>query len=436
MRHDSEFDVVVWGATGFTGRLAAEKLAARAGRGSDLRWAIGGRNKAKLEGVRAGLGSAAENVPIIIGDSHDAASLEALVARTNVVCSTVGPYAMYGSELLGACVRAGTHYCDISAEPHWIRKMMDAHGAEAAETGARIVHACGMDSIPSDVGVYFLQQRAKQLYGKPCSRVKMRVAEMQGGFSGGTAASLLHGSDAGRKDPSIGRAMTEPYYLAPEGHRQGPDEPDNMRSTKVEYDEDLQVWTKPFFMGPMNSKIVRRTNALLGYRYGEGFRYDEARAVADGLSGRIKAKAEALGYVAFLAAVANPPIRSLLKKYVLPGSGEGPDKATRESGQWKIILIGKMDDGTTVRTPVSGKGDPATDSTSRMLIESALCLAQDAEKIPVGGGSWTPAAALGDLLLDRLTSYAGMSFEFEPASADAGTNEAVSYGHDRGARSQ
>ena len=418
MERDREFDIVLWGATGFTGRLAAEKLAARTGNRTDLRWAIGGRSRAKLESVRSSLGADAADLAIVTGDSLDVASMEALAARTRVVCSTVGPYAMYGSELVAACVRAGTHYCDLAAEPHWIRKMMDAHQAEATETGARIVHACGMDSIPSDLGVYFLQQRATKLYGKPCPRVKMRVTEMRGGFSGGTAASLLHGTEAGREDPSIGRAMTEPYYLAPEGHRQGPDEPDDMRSVEVKYDEDLQAWTKPFFMGPMNTKIVRRTNALLGYPYGEDFRYDEARVVADGLSGRIKAKAEALGYVAFVSAVARPPTRSLLKKYVLPGSGEGPDRETRESGQWKIILIGKMEDGTTVRSMVGGEGDPATDSTSRMLVESALCLAQDDEQIPVGGGSWTPAAAMGDLLLDRLTSYAGMSFEFEPTSKD------------------
>jgi short subunit dehydrogenase-like uncharacterized protein len=422
MEHDREFDIVVWGATGFTGRLAADKLAARIGNGGDLRWAIGGRNRTKLESVRSQLGAAVADIPIVTGDSHDVASMEALAARTRVVCSTVGPYAMYGSELVGACVRAGTHYCDLAAEAHWMRKMMDAHEAEAAETGARIVHACGMDSIPSDVGVYFLQQRAKELYGKPCSRVKMRVTELEGGFSGGTAASLLHGTEAGRSDPSIGRAMTEPYHLAPEGHRRGPDEPESMRSTKVEYDEDLQVWTKPFFMGPMNAKVVRRTNALLGYPYGEDFRYDEARVVADGLSGRIKAKAEAFGYVGFLAAVGFPPTRWLLEKYVLPGSGEGPDQETRESGQWKVVLIGKTDDGRTLRTQVGGEGDPATDSTSRMLVESALCLAQDAEKIPVGGGSWTPASAMGDLLLDRLTTHAGMSFEFEPTFGGSTTS--------------
>jgi short subunit dehydrogenase-like uncharacterized protein len=420
VQHDSEFDIVLWGATGFTGRLAAEKLAVRMGNRGDLRWAIGGRNQTKLKSVRSKLGTAAADIPIVTGDSHDAASMEALAARTRVVCSTVGPYAMYGSELVGACARAGTHYCDLAGESHWIRKMMDAHETEAAETGAQIVHACGMDSIPSDVGVYFLQQRAKQLYGKPCSRVKMRVTELAGGFSGGTAASLLHGTEASRNDPAIGRAMSEPYHLAPEGHRQGPDEPESMMSTKVEYDEDLQAWTKPFFMGPMNTKIVRRTNALLGYPYGEDFRYDEARIVGDGVSGRIRAKAEAIGYVAFVAAAAIPPTRWLLKKYVLPGSGEGPDKETREFGRWKIVLVGKMDDGTTVRALVGGEGDPGTDSTSRMLVESALCLAQDAEKIPVGGGSWTPASAMGDLLLDRLTTHAGMSFEFEPTSADAG----------------
>lgn len=417
MTREREFDIVVWGATGFTGRLAAEKLAARLGSDSDLRWAIGGRNQAKLEAVRSELGPAATDVPIIIGDSHDAASMEALAARTKVVCSTVGPYALYGSELVGACARVGTHYCDLAAESHWIRKMLDAHGVEAAESGARIVHACGMDSIPSDVGVYFLQQLANQLHGKPCSRVKMRVTELQGGFSGGTAASLLHGTAAGKNDPSVGQAMSDPYYLAPEGHRQGPDRPESMRSTKVEYDEDLRAWTKPFFMGPMNTKIVRRTNALLGFSYGKEFRYDEARVVGDGRSGRIKAKAEALGYVGFIAAVAFPPTRWLLKRYVLPGTGEGPDRETQESGQWRIVLVGKMDDGTTVRVLVSGKGDPATGSTTRMLVESALCLAQDAERIPVGGGSWTPAAAMGDLLLDRLVTHAGMSFEVESADA-------------------
>ena len=415
MRRDSEFDIVIWGATGFTGRLAAEKLAIRAGSGEALRWAIGGRNQAKLEAVRSGLGPAAVDIPIITGDSHDVASLEALAARTNVVCSTVGPYAKYGSELVGACVRAGTDYCDLSGEAHWIRKMMDAHLREAEQTGARIVHACGMDSIPSDVGVFFLQRHAQELHGQPCSQVKMRVTEMRGGFSGGTAASLLHGTEAGREDPSIISAMTDPYSLAPEGQREGPDQPESMKSVEVVFDEDLGAWTKPFFMGPMNTKIVRRTNALLGYPYGEDFRYEEARLVGPGVSGWLKAKGGAIGYVGFVAAVAIPPTRRFLTRYVLPESGEGPSREIRESGHWEIVLIGKLDDGTTMRARVRGDGDPATESTSRMLVESAICLAQDADEIPVGGGSWTPASAMGDLLLARLPAHAGVGFELEPA---------------------
>ena len=414
MTRDYEFDIVVWGATGFTGRLTAEKLAARVGSGSDLRWALGGRNMAKLEAVRASLGSGAQDVPIIVGDSHDVASLEGLVARTSVVCSTVGPYAVYGSELLGACARSGTHYCDISAEPHWIRTMMEAHAAEAAQTGARIVHACGMDSIPSDVGVLFLQRRARELHGEPCSNVRMRVTGMKGGFSGGTAASLLHATDAGRRDPSIGRAMREPYYLAPEGHRQGPDLADDMRSVEVEYDEDLRAWTKPFFMGPVNSKIVRRTNALLDYPYGEDFHYREAALVADGRAGWLKAKGEAIGYVGFLSAVGTSPTRWLLQRYVLPASGEGPSRDVRESGHWEMAFIGETPGCRTARARVTGEGDPATDSTSRMLVESALCLVEDADVIPVRGGSWTPASAMGDLLLTRLPAHAGVRFEAEP----------------------
>ena len=416
MERDREFDIVLWGATGFTGRLAAEKLAARIGCRGDLRWGIGGRNRAKLESVRSQLGPAFADLPIITGDSHDVASLDALAARTRVVCSTAGPYAMYGSELVGACVRAGTHYCDISAEAHWIRKMIDAHAAEATETGARIVHACGMDSIPSDLGVHFLQLCATEVNGKPCSSVKMRVIELRGGFSGGTAASLLHGTETGRDDPSIGQSMRDPYWLAPEGHRHGPDAPESMTSTKVEYDEDLGGWTKPFFMGPMNTKIVRRTNAVLGYPYGEGFRYGEATLVGSGPGGWLKAKSEAIGFVSFIKAVGFPPTRRLLKKRVLPQSGEGPSREVRETGHWEVVLIGTMDDGATMRTRIRGAGDPATESTSRMLAESALCLAEDADQIPVGGGSWTPASAMGDLLLTRLTDHAGMSFELEPAS--------------------
>jgi short subunit dehydrogenase-like uncharacterized protein len=411
MGTDREFDIIVWGATGFVGRLAAQQLAARCRNGSDLRWAIGGRTPAKLEAMRSGLGPEAADIPIITGDSHDAAFMETLADRTSVVCSCVGPYAKYGSELVAACAQSGTHYCDLAAEAHWIRLMIDAHATEAERTGARLVHACGMDSIPSDLGVSVLQRAARERFGGPCSKVRMRVTELSGGFSGGTAGSMLHGFEEGRDDPTIRQGMTEPYFLCPEGQREGPERPGKMLSVSVEYDEDLGAWTKPFFMGPMNTKIVRRTNAILDYPYGKDFRYEEARLVGDGLSGRIRAQVEALGFGAFAVAVALPPTRSLLKRYVLPASGEGPSQETVEGGHWQIILVGRHDDGGVIKARVAGEGDPGALSSSRMLIESALCLAQDEDRITVGGGSWTPASALGELLLARLTSHAGLSFE-------------------------
>ena len=411
MGRDREFDIIVWGATGFVGRLAARQLASRAGNEGDLRWAIGGRDQAKLEAVRSGLGPDAADIPIITGDSHDAASMQALADRTEVVCSCVGPYAKYGSELVAACARSGTHYCDLAAEAHWIRRMIDAHAAEAERTGARLVHACGMDSIPSDLGVAVLQQAARERFGGPCSHVRMRVTELSGGFSGGTAAAMLHGFEAGRDDPTIRQGMIEPYFLCPEGQREGPERPGKLMSVTVEYDEDLKAWTKPFFMGPMNTKIVRRTNAILDYPYGKDFRYEEATLVGDGWSGRLKAHAEALGFGAFGMAVAIPPTRRLLKRYVLPAPGEGPSQETVEGGHWEIVLVGKHDEGGVIKTRVAGVGDPSAMSSSRMLIESALCLLRDEDQITVGGGSWTPESALGEPLLARLTSHAGLTFE-------------------------
>jgi short subunit dehydrogenase-like uncharacterized protein len=241
----------------------------------------------------------------------------------------------------------------------------------------------------------------------------MRVTAMKGGFSGGTAASMIYGMEEGPRDPSIMRFMPEPYSLNPEGQRQGPDPPDKMMSVAVKYDEDREAWTKPFFMGPMNTKIVRRSNALLGYPYGEDFRYEEARLVGSGPVGWLRAKTGAVGFCGFLVAAALPPTRWLLKKYVLPKSGEGPSQQVRESGFWDLVLVGKLGDGNVMRARIKGVGDPGTESTSRMLVESALCLAQDSDRIAVGGGIWTPASAMGELLLSRLTSDAGLSFELD-----------------------
>ena len=405
-----EFEIILWGATGFVGRLATQQLFARS-RGSDLRWAIGGRNRDELESLRAELGPGAAHLPVVLGDCFDQASLDSLASRTNVVCSAVGPYAKYGSGLVAACVGHGTHYCDIAGEVQWIRRMIDTHQAEAEQTGARLVPACGMDSVPSDLGVFFLQRNARKRLGAPCSRIRMRLTAMSGGCSGGTSASLMHGLEEDSEDQAVSRCIADPYSLNPEGERHGPDPPDRVASCEVQFDRDLKTWLKPFIMGPVNAKIVRRTNALLDYPYGRDFRYEEAQATGGGPIGWLKATTEAAGLVGMMAGARIPPARWMLENFVLPGSGDGPTEEERVSGLWEIAMIGSLDGESVMQAEIRGQGDPATSSTSKMLVESALCLARDAERIAVPGGFWTPASAMGPLLLARLVTNADVTFD-------------------------
>ncbi len=407
---DREFDIILWGATGATGRRAAHHLARRCGE-HGLRLAIGGRNRDKLETVRGNLPGAGNELAILVGDSHDAAFMGAMTARARVVVSTVGPFALYGSELVAACVANGTHYCDLTAEPQWMRAMIDAHQQTARETGARIVHACGHDSIPSDLGVQFLQDEAMARYGRPCKRVTTRVTRMKGGFSGGTAASFLNAMRLRETDPDFGRLSADPYALCPEGERQGPDGPDRMMPVEVTWDADLQAWTKPYFMGPMNSKVVRRTNAIMDYPYGRDFSYQETALTRGGIGGWWAAMRYAIFGRMLLIAMAIPASRGLLQRHVLPKSGEGPSKEVRESGSYEIVQVGEMPDGTVLKARITGQGDPGVRSTTLMLTEAALCLAEDESRIVVAGGFWTPAAAMGRLLRDRVTEHAGLSFE-------------------------
>ncbi|MDJ0630175.1 MAG: saccharopine dehydrogenase NADP-binding domain-containing protein [Rhodobacter sp.] len=405
-----EFDIVLWGATGATGRRAAHHLARRCG-GRGLRLAIGGRNRERLEAIREDLPNADGPIALLVGDSHDAAFIGEMATRARVVASTVGPFALYGSELVAACVKSGTHYCDLTAEPQWMRAMIDAHEDEARETGARIVHSCGHDSIPSDLGVQFLQDAALARHGKPCKRIATRVTQMKGGFSGGTAASFLNAMRLRETDPNFSRVSNDPYALCPEDQRTGPDGPDRMMPIEVTWDADLRAWTKPYFMGPMNSKVVRRSNAIMGYPYGRDFRYQETALTRGGIGGWWTAMRSTLFGRLFLIAMAVPATRGLLQRHVLPKSGEGPSKEVRESGSYELVLVGEQPDGTILKARIIGQGDPGVRSTTLMLTEAALCLAEDTDRIPVGGGFWTPASAMGHLLRDRITTHAGMSFE-------------------------
>ena len=405
--HGRDFDVVVWGATGFTGRLVAEYLLERYGCGADLRWAMAGRNEEKLKNVRDGLGPDAADIPLIHADSHDPESLLSMVRRTSVVCSTVGPFARHGSELVAACAESGTDYCDITGEVQWIRKMIDHHEETARQSGARIVHCCGFDSIPSDLGVLFTHRQMKELHGGPCDSIHLRVRRMKGTFSGGTVASLLNALDEARSDPQIRRAMGNPYGLNPEGAQKGPDGPDQ---SKPKWDADVNSWTAPFVMAAINTRIVRRSNALTGYCYGKSFRYQEAVMTGKGAGGWARAVSMTATLGAFLVAASLKPARALMNRMFLPQPGEGPGAEARRKGYFDILLVGRRGPDK-ILTRVRADRDPGYGATSRMLGESAVCLAKDELDTP--GGSWTPASCMGEKLLHRLEANAGMSFELE-----------------------
>ena len=401
-----EFDVIVWGATGFTGTLVAEYLCRQYGAGGDLRWAIAGRNRQKLEELRAALGADAAALEIIESDSHDMESLMQLASRTSVVLTTVGPYALYGSELVEACVENGTHYCDLAGEVQWIRKMIDTHHERAQRTGARIVHCCGFDSVPMDMGVWFLQNTAKQRYGDYCKSITMLVKATKGTASGGTIASMLNIIKESREDRAIARILVHPYSLNPEGEREGPDQRDQQN---ILYSEAGECWTAPFVMAAVNTKVVRRSHALAGYPYGKDFRYAEAVATGAGIGGWVKGMTMMTGLAGLVLGGSFSATRDLLQKFVLRKPGEGPDREMQESGFFNLMQIGELPDGTLLRTRITGDRDPGYGSTSKMLSECAVCLARD--ELDSGGGVLTPASAMGSALLERLQRNAGLTFE-------------------------
>lgn len=394
-----EFDVIVYGASGFTGRLVAEYLAKQ----GETRWAMAGRSARKLEAVRDEIGADADT-PILAADAGDSAALEAMAARAKVVLTTVGPYQLYGEPLLAACVKTGTDYVDLCGEPNWMAAMIAKYEAQARESRARIVFSCGFDSIPFDCGVLYVQQLARARFGAPGVHVRGRVRVMKGTFSGGTLASMLATLDAGKRDPSVVKLMRDPFALSPE---RGPRQP---RDDGPHFDEDLNAWAAPFVMAPINTKNVHRTNALLGYAYGRNFTYSEMQSTGAGAASEKHAKTAANQAKLQMALLAFPPSRALLRAFALPKPGQGPSKAAREAGRYEVLFAADSDAGQ-VRASVSGDMDPGYGSTSKMISEAAICLAQECENTP--GGIWTPAAAMGEALIARLQARAGLVFKPE-----------------------
>ena len=399
------YDVVIWGASGFTGRLVVEYMYRVYGRSGDVRWAVAGRNEQKLQQVLRDTGCSS-NIPIVIADSSDEASLRNLVEQTKVVCTTVGPYAKYGSLLVKFCAETGTHYTDLTGEVHWMRRMIDQHHVEAQNSGARIVHTCGFDSIPSDLGVLLLQRAMFEKHGVYSRNVKYRVVKASGGVSGGTIDSAVNMMEESKSDPSIIPLMADPYALNPLNMPRGEDKKDK---TSVFYDKDFEQWTTPFVMAGVNTRVVRRSHSLLGYPWGNNFRYDEAVLVGDGPGGIVKAWfiTAVTGLVIALTALSFT--RKLFAR-LAPSPGEGPSPEAIRKGFFNIELFASHPDEPecSMVAVVTGDRDPGYGATSKMIAESAVCLAKDELDTPAG--VLTPAVAMGQRLIDRLQRNAGMSF--------------------------
>ena len=405
MKHNPgrPFDLIVFGATSFVGQILCRHLVERHGTTGTLKWAIAGRDAAKLDQVAQDTGA---EVPRIVADASDRKALMELAESTRVVVSTVGPYALYGSELIAAVAAAGTDYCDLTGEPQWMRAMIDSHEAAARDSGARIVHACGFDSIPSDLGVWFTQQRSMELFDAPCDHVAMRVYSMKGGASGGTIASMMNLMEEAASDPDLRRMLADPYALAPQDMRSGVPQPE---LTGPAHDAASGQWIAPFVMAGVNTRVVQRTHALLGRPWGPEFRYEEAMVMGAGVAGGIKAAGLSAGILGGMGLAAVSPTRKLLNRFVLPQPGEGPSPKAQLEGFFELRFFGLTQNGRAVRTQVTGERDPGYGCTARMLGEAAVTLL-DLDHEDVGGGFWTPATALGDRLIERLEAHAGLRF--------------------------
>ncbi len=405
MNQSREFDIIIWGASGFTGRLVASYLFSKYGTSGNLRWAMAGRNLNKLEMVRHEV--ADETVSLVVADSNDEVSLKEMVKRTKVICTTVGPYAKYGSKLVVACIQNQVHYCDLAGEVQWMRQIIDQYNEAAKANETKIVHTCGFDSIPSDMGVYFIQREAKAKRGSRAQQIKMRVAGMSGGMSGGTYASFSNTMEEAKEDKNIFKVLTNPYGLNPIDEQVGEDKSD-LRS--IVFDKASQSWIGPFIMAGINTKVVRRSNILSGYSYGKNFRYEEATIYGKGFKGRMKGIINAIPMGLMMSAKPG----SLLKRAVdavLPKPGEGPTKKQREDGFYNLKFYITLEDGSSAFAKITGDMDPGYGSTSKMLGEAAVCLAKD--KLSNLSGILTPSIAMGDALLKRLEKNAGLTFSFE-----------------------
>ena len=388
MNNSKEYDFVVYGATGFTGKLVVEYLVEKYSNSPEITWALAGRSLEKLEYVVD-----SKNVPegtgLLVVDSNDISSIENMVSKTKCILTTVGPYQLYGNDIVAQCAKSGTDYVDLCGEPGWMHEKINELSDTAKASGSRIVFSCGFDSIPFDLGVLFLQNEVIKRFGKPASNVRGRVRGMNGEFSGGTAASLGATMAALKEKPELFAVLANPFALS--NGFTGPDQPADIKPV---FDEKLDTWVAPFFMAPINTKNIHRSNSLMNHFYGEDFCYNEMWVQGSGDAGKAAAD--------FISS-SNPLSDA-------PKPGEGPSRESRENGNYDVLFCGDIDE-QSVHVSVKGDMDPGYGSTSKMISESAICLVKECEDLH--GGIYTPAPAMGTKLIQRLQDNAGLTFEIE-----------------------
>lgn len=404
----NQYDIIVFGATSFVGEILCQYLVREYGVGGEVKWAAAGRSQSKLNKLKRDLGTKAKDLQLLTADAADEDALRCLCKQTKVIISTVGPYALYGEPLVKVCVETGTDYCDLTGEVQWVKRMITRYQGKAQDTGARIIHCCGFDSIPSDMGVWHLQQQAQATFGAPATDIRMRVKAMRGAASGGTIASMINITKEAAKSKELRKDLANPYFICPANHSF------NTRQRNVaapEFDPVSEQWAGPFIMAGINTRVVHRSNGLAGNAYGDNFKYDESMLMGKGHKGRLSAGGFVLGLGAFLAGAAIKPTRWLMENYMLPKPGEGPSPEAQQKGFYDIRFVGETDKGEIIKTKVTGDRDPGYGSTSKMLAQAGLSLAFDVTKEEKGGGFWTTATVFDRRFIDRLEQKAGLSFE-------------------------
>ena len=409
MKDKRSYDIVIWGASGFTGKLVCQYLMKNygVGIGSAFRWTIAGRNHLKLETISKDLKlNDPEKMSILIGDSFDLESLKSITSKTKVILTTVGPYSLYGSAMVEACIQTQTHYCDLTGETPFIHHSINNFHESAEKAKVKIVHSCGFDSVPSDLGCFMLQDRSICEFGTPLKKIRLYVRKIKGGVSGGTIASMIEIMKLA-KNKDTRRILKNPYSLYPKNTPKGRKQP---HLKKIQWDEISKCWTGPFIMSWFNSAIVRRTNALLNFKYGKDFIYDEVSVIPKKPLSKIRAQCYALGLGLFTGMLYFRLTRWLLSKTILPKPGQGPSEKSRKNGFFILDIIGAQSNNT-LKVTVSCGSDPGYSGTALMIGEAAVCLALDEELLPQKFGILTPATSMGKTLINRLKK-AGMEFEY------------------------